>query len=75
MSALAAVLLLATAALSASDRAALDAAAIAVYAPYRDETADVAVWERDIWSREVRKLITKWQAVIPEDEALMKARP
>lgn len=68
MSALAAVLLLATAALSASDRPALDAATIAVYAPYRDETADVAVWERDIWSREVRKLITKWQAVIPEDE-------
>ncbi len=62
------VLLLASARLSASDRAALDAATIALYEPYRTETADVAVWERDIWSREVRQLIAKWQTVIPEDE-------
>ena len=57
MSALAASLLLASDAFSASERAALDAATIALYEPYRTETADVAVWERDIWSREKASLL------------------
>lgn len=68
MSALAATLLLASAALSASDRAALDAATVAIFAPYRSAENGEASWERDIWSREVRSLVTKWETVRPQDE-------
>jgi hypothetical protein len=68
MSAIAASLLLASAALSKADRLALDAATAALYAPYSREEISPAVWERDIWSGEVRKLIARWQAVIPENE-------
>ena len=68
MSAIAASLLLASAALSKADRLALDAATRAIYAPYTREEISPAVWERDIWSGEVRKLIARWQAVIPENE-------
>lgn len=68
MSALAATLLLASAALSASDRVALDATTRAIYAPYSREAISPPPGERDVWSREVRQLIAKWQAVIPEDE-------
>ncbi len=68
MSAIAASLLLAAAALSKADRAALDAATRAIYAPYSQDTSYEAVWERDIWTAEVRKLIAHWLTVVPEGE-------
>jgi hypothetical protein len=63
-----AALLLASAALSASDRKALDATTRQIYAPYSRETNYEAVWERDIWSADMRRLIDKWQTVVPEGE-------
>lgn len=68
MSATVAALLLASAPLASADRAALDAAAAAIYAPYRHDTAHEAAWERDIWSREIRQLVARWQMSVPEDE-------
>ena len=68
MSAITATLLIASAALSATDRMALDAATKAIYAPYQDEAISPPPWERDIWSREVQHLITHWQSVLPQDE-------
>lgn len=67
MPVLSATLLLASASLSASDRAALDGATRAIYAPYRRERTPIP-WERDIWSREIQHLITHWQSVLPPDE-------
>ncbi len=67
MSALVA-LMLAAAPVSAADRATLDAATRAICAPYRRETNYEAVWERDIWSADMRRLIAEWQAVVPTDE-------
>lgn len=68
MPALAATLLLASAALSASDRSALDAATHAIFAPYRQTMDAPAPWERDIWTDEIQHLITHWQSVAPEGE-------
>lgn len=69
MSALVVSLLLASASVSTADRAALDAATRAIYAPYQsDELTEVAAWDRDIWTREIRDLIVHWQSVIPLDE-------
>jgi hypothetical protein len=63
-----AALLLTAAALSAADRAALDEATDAIYAPYRGDRTSQAPWERAIWSSEVRHLISHWEAAQPEDE-------
>ena len=68
MTALAAVLLLAASPVSSADRVTLEAATRAVFAPYSQTEMDEAPWDRDIWSREVRQLIAKWQSVLPEDE-------
>lgn len=60
-------LLLAAAAPSAGDQAALDAAVTAIYHPYRtgEPPSD---WERPIYSAEVRALIARWRRVTPSDE-------
>lgn len=68
MFALAAALLLASATVSATDRAAIDAATTAIFAPYSRDDAGEAAWDRDIWSRDVRRLIKKWQSVMPDNE-------
>jgi len=68
MSVITASLLLASAALGKVDRVALDAATRAIYAPYSREDISPPVWERDIWTADVRRLIAKWQTVVPEDE-------
>lgn len=68
MSALVASLLLASASVTTADRAALDAATHAIYAPYRADEPSAAAWERDIWTREIQHLITHWQSVLPPDE-------
>lgn len=70
MAGLIASLLLATAVTATNaDRAALEVATHAIYAPYRSAgISEGAAWDRDIWSREVRQLITHWQSVLPENE-------
>lgn len=69
MSVLIASLLLASASATSGDHAALDAATRAVYAPYQgDELSEQAAWDRDIWTREIRTLVTQWQSVVPPDE-------
>jgi len=69
MSVLAVSLLLASVPITSADRAALDAATRAVYAPYHSAALDeMAAWDRDIWTREIRNLVRQWQSVVPEDE-------
>jgi hypothetical protein len=68
MSAISAALLLASAPLAAADSAALDAATAAIYAPYSHDGQYSPPWERDIWTREIRDLIARWQASVREDE-------
>ncbi len=69
MSAFIASLLLASASVTHEDRATLDAATRAIYAPYQsNELNEIASWDRDIWTREIRNLVTHWQSVAPLDE-------
>lgn len=61
-------LMLAAAPVSAAERAALDGTIAAIFAPYNSDDIGEASWDRDIWSRDVRKLVAEWQTVIPEGE-------
>lgn len=61
-------LLLAGAALSAHDRAAVDAAVLSMYQPYSRNDSAAAVWDQPIFSSEVTALIAHWKRVQPRDE-------
>lgn len=66
---IAAALLLAGAALPATDKAALDASVAGIFAPYRKPEVDATPsWERPIYTAEVRALIARWQQVMPKGE-------
>ena len=53
-------LLLTAAAPSAADRAALDSAIAGIYRPYTVEAVQPPVWERPLFSQEIKALITRW---------------
>ena len=61
-------LLLAGAAMSAHDRAALDAMVLSMYQPYTRGGSAGAVWDQPIFSSEVTSLIAHWKRVQPKDE-------
>lgn len=67
MAALAA-LLLAAAAPSAADRAALDAEITRIYRIYSTGDHDVAAWDRARFSAQTAALIARWKRVMPTDE-------
>lgn len=66
-------LLLAGAALSAHDRAAVDAMVLSIYQPYSrsgtsNDNGGSANWEQPIFSAETSALIRRWVSVQPKDE-------
>jgi hypothetical protein len=60
--------LMLAAALVPADRATLDRTVAAIYRPYGIETMQPPVWERPLFTAEVRRLIARWQQVMPRDE-------
>ncbi len=61
-------LVLAGSALSAHDRAAVDALVLSMYQPYSRSGSAAAVWDQPIFSTEVTSLISRWKSVQPKDE-------
>lgn len=61
-------LILAGAALPAADKVAVDAAIARIYGPYGQNKEQQLLWERPIYSAEIRALIAHWQRVVPKDE-------
>lgn len=61
-------LLLAAATLAPADSAALDAAVVTMFAPYRNPNATQSPSERPIWSAETAALIARWRRGTPRDE-------
>ncbi|MBU6394935.1 MAG: DUF3828 domain-containing protein [Sphingomonadales bacterium] len=61
-------MILAALALAAAPAATLDAAIEAIFAPYRQPAIESgAAWERPIFTRNLRALIARWQAVTPTE--------
>ncbi len=60
-------LLLAAAAPSAADRAAIETAVVGIFAPFATENPG-ASWDFPVYSAEVTALIARWKSVIPEFE-------
>lgn len=61
-------LLLAGAAPSAADHAAIGAAVDRTFAPYQRETSAQAAWDYPVYSDETAALIAHWERVRPSDE-------
>lgn len=61
-------LLLASTALPAADRAALDATVDRIFAPYQRESSAQAAWDYPVYSDETAALIAHWERVRPSDE-------
>lgn len=62
------LIVLAAAGLSPTAAGAVDRQVHEIFRPYREEADDQAVWERPIFSQELRALIARWQSVVPEGE-------
>ena len=50
------------------DRTAINRKLAAIYQPYTVEAAQPPVWNRPLFSLEVRQLIARWKKVMPEGE-------
>lgn len=61
-------LIVAAAAPQGNERVAINRALAAIYRPYTVEAAQPAVWERPLFTAEVRQLIARWKQVMPQDE-------
>ena len=60
--------LIAAAAPPPQDRTAVGRALAAIYRPYTIEAAQPAVWERPLFTAEIRRLIARWKQVMPADD-------
>ncbi|MCW1427958.1 YbjP/YqhG family protein [Novosphingobium sp. JCM 18896] len=62
------LILLAAAGLAPATAGEVDRQVHEIFRPYRENADDRPVWERPIFSRELRTLIAHWQRVAPEGE-------
>lgn len=60
--------LLIAAAPSPTDQAAVTASLAAIYRPYSSDALQPAVWDRPIFTAQIRRLIARWKLSMPKDE-------